>query len=131
VKLLLKSLIVWLLLLAVPFQGFAAATMLSCAPVHAMQAAGHAQHDQHAMHDQHAQHAQHDQHANDAKAQADHAGGKCDACAACCIGAAIAPSAAAAMPLESRRFAAIALPIAFVAAVDLALPERPPQAALA
>jgi hypothetical protein len=144
VKILVKSLIVWLLLLAVPFQGFASATMLFCAPMYtpatvvlasvaaapahdhqamlAMQAAG----DGH--HAQAAEATGHDP--ADPSSAGHHDGGKCNSCAACCFGASMAPSASARFPVEAQHFAAAPFAIGFVPAVEPALPERPPQASL-
>jgi hypothetical protein len=145
VKILVKSLIVWFLLLAVPFQGFASATMLFCAPLespasvtmsgstpapdhdHAVMLTGeHAQHDHHAQSD----HAleQHDSH--DASPANHHDGGKCNSCAACCFGASMGPSDSVRLPVETQQFTAVPFDTGFVPAVDLALPERPPQASL-
>lgn len=149
-KILVKSLIVWVLLLAVPFQGFASATMLFCAPMQsaallkpamAVAPAGMAMHDHQAMltmqlaaGDEQAQpgdgahmshlapthHAGHDGHHD----------GKCNACAACCFGAAMPPPAAVPVPVDTQQFAAAPFTTGFVPVVELALPERPPQASL-
>jgi hypothetical protein len=73
----LRIAVIWLLALAMPFQGVAAATMMLCGPVHE-DAAAH----EHASH--HAQ--QHDH------AASSHDGGeadttKCSVCASCCTSA--------------------------------------------
>ena len=133
-----RSLLVWLILLALPFQGIASAAMLSCAhgmmqaaaPVaaampamqHGASAAdGHC----HSEADQTASAASH----HDGEAH-DH-DGRCSACADCCIGALLAP--APALPATPPDAPAIAHQAAAgrLAAVDLALPERPPRFALA
>lgn len=123
-KTLLKSFIVWLMLVAIPFQGFAAAGMLTRAPapVVAAMAPGHCA-EMAALHDDgSAQHgsAHH------------HTSGKCTACASCCFGAVMAP------PVPTVRMPGAApAPAPFhcaddpVAKVDLALPERPPKTSLA
>lgn len=114
-----RSALMWLLFLALPFQGLAAATMLGCGPVHERMAAtanAHAAAHSHAG--DHAHRHAGDTHA-DADAHAGHgaqaAGGsddavahhlgplgklKCSACAACCVGAALptAEVAVAAVP---------------------------------
>lgn len=140
VKTLLKSLIVWLMLLAIPFQGFASATMLVCAPMDsapqlaAMATAPVVMH--HA--DADAAVAGHQHHAADATnaAAADeaaahhHAGGKCNSCATCCFGAIMAPSSASRIPPEVQHFAFLSFAADRIASVDLAHPERPPQASL-
>lgn len=151
---LLRSLVVWLMLLAMPFQGYASATMLSCAPsahdaamtmpaamagVHdhaAMMAAldqtmhepithDHAAHDP-VLHDHVLHdHVMHD-HAGDGAGHHDH--GKCGNCAACCAGAVLASTAIIALPPE---LGGVSGPLSyytdFLPAVDLAHPERPPQ----
>jgi hypothetical protein len=138
VKVLLKSLLVWLMLLAVPLQGYASATSFLCAPLGtapqrpapqldhpAMSAAQHADH----MHTVAVDTSEH--HADTDKASASHhAGGKCSACSACCSGAAMAASQAARMPVQTQQFTVAPFDPGSVPAVDLALPERPPQALL-
>lgn len=135
-NILLKSLVVWLMLVALPFQGFASASMLLCAPMQppamatssvAMTAMGH---DHHAM-----MMAQAMEHASAAPADGHdaahhHDGGKCNTCASCCFGAAMAPAGVAPLPAESPQLTAFHFEPGHVARVDLALPERPPQTAL-
>jgi len=136
VNTLLRSLIVWLVLLAVPFQGFASAAMSGCASGHAAPASppapAPASHHAHAMtqaasgHD-HAAMMQ----ASDARADADaaHHGGahKCSACSACSIGAAMAPGAAPALAVHAAPALSIPFADGHMPSVDLALPERPPR----
>lgn len=146
VKILMKSLIVWFLLLAVPFQGFASATMLFCAPMQPTasapsSAASPQHHDHHAMLE--SQHAGHDHrqmsHADAATAQdadhastaADHSGSKCNSCAACCFGASMPPSVTIRIAVDAQHVTAVPATTGFIPAVELALPERPPQASLA
>jgi hypothetical protein len=85
----------WLLLLAIPLQGLAAASMLYCDPApkaaqaHQLQSAHEHGHDAHAMSASPHDHAKHDHVASDAGQQ--HAGAssatdgdhKCSLCAAC------------------------------------------------
>lgn len=120
---LLRSFVVWLMLLALPYQGYASAQMLLC--VVPAQASGHAMtmqmpsgpHDHAAML---AAQARHDDGAGT------HTTMKCSG-SACC---------AAAAPMLALQVADPALPLAsrvipfysdFLPAVDLAHPERPPQ----
>jgi len=111
------------MLVAIPFQGIASAAMLACAH-DAPQASAH--HDAasspcHDMQDETVQAAP-DGHDHDSS---------CSACAACNLGAAMAPATNVAPPppaLDST------LPVTVsgrLAAVDLALPERPPRPSLA
>lgn len=142
---LLRTLIVWLVLLAVPFQGFASAAMLGCAsghdmPAHAMPApavieTGPAMHGaEHAHHGAHAG-AAHTLAAPEAAGgthQMDHHGSaKCGACSACSIGAAMAPAPALALPVHAPPALSVPFAPGHVPAVDLALPERPPRPTLA
>jgi hypothetical protein len=130
----LRSLIVWLVLLAVPFQGFAAAAALPCAPatlavtVHAHQAPG-AMHDHGAM-----MHHGHGGHAAAASAHHDgpghHAGAKCGSCAACWVGAAMMP-AIAALGLQPASSATIPFAAGHLPAYHPSLPDRPPRSSLA
>jgi hypothetical protein len=131
VNAIVRTLIVWLTLLAVPFQGFASAAMLPCAPA-APAPALHAVHEHHHMHATTAQqrddvtHGHHD-HAGK------HAGhhSKCGNCAACCVGAAIAPPPMAVGSPNGAPERAIPFHAGHVPSVDLDLPERPPRIALA
>jgi hypothetical protein len=129
----LRRAFVWLLLLAIPFQGIASAGMLACthaAKQHSSVTAVSAPHGMAAGAD----------HCHDAGPQVtkatdhaptDHDQERCSACAACCIGAAMAgaPTIPAAPQTLSTRLieAATGRP----EAVDLALPERPPRFPLA
>ncbi|MDP3668123.1 MAG: hypothetical protein WA191_24345 [Telluria sp.] len=119
----LKALLVWFMLLAVPFQGFASATMLLCAPLPLpLSSAPGVQHGQHAG-------SAHQHHQAGAVAdQSDHhAGGKCGSCAECCIGALIAPSCLPSLPVAAPHYVAIPFDMGEVPSVDLAFPERPPR----
>jgi hypothetical protein len=144
VKLIHRSLLVWLLLLALPFQGFAAASMLARGP--SMSMSMHAQADSHAAapmavameaHGGHcAVHAwqagqQHAVHQHDAPQQNGHHGGKAGACADCCAGAAMAPAVLPTLVLAPPHFISIPFRAGHMPSVDPALPERPPRTALA
>ena len=127
----LNTLLVWLLLLAVPFQGFASATMLLCAPmtVQTVDAGMHAMpagHDHQAML---AAQAGSDDAAGSA-ATDHHATSKCNSCASCYLGAAMAPAHPAFFAVVPQPCTAQPVEPTFIAMVDLALPERPPQLSL-
>lgn len=136
-KTLAKSLFVWLLLLALPFQGFAAATMLPCAPMQpsaAMTTASMTMGSPHHDHQQMlaAQKAQQDggQHdAQDSTSGQHHDGKNCKSCSACCPGNLMATSLSVAV--LAPHFTAIPFKTGFVPVVEVALPERPPQTSLA
>ncbi|WP_374582813.1 hypothetical protein [Pseudoduganella sp.] len=113
----IRVIALWLMLVAVPFQGFAAASMQLCGvAMPAPQAGGH---------DHSAMTVQADSH-HDCSSSA-----KCASMGDCCLGAALAyatPRAATApQPGTRLRLAEPAPP----APVDLALPKRPPRAAFA
>jgi hypothetical protein len=129
VKTLLKSLIVWLMLLAIPFQGVASATMLVCAPIDSAPQRAAVASAVAGPHQHHAAHADAADKADKAAAH-HHAGGKCNSCATCCFGAIMAPSTASRVPAEVQHFAFISIEIDQIASVDLAHPERPPQTSL-
>lgn len=149
-KLLFRSMLVWLMLVALPFQGFASASMLLCAPMSpsAMlaQAAGRAQagagHDHAAMLAAGA--------AAQTQAQAEHGAphhglagaahqnqkqqdhqqhekSRCGTPAACCVGAALAPAMPDALPGLQSPSEAIPFHGAPQSSADLAAFERPPK----
>jgi hypothetical protein len=140
-KALLRTLLLWFLLAAVPFGGFASATMLRCGPASVPAAAPDGRHAMHgearqdhaaamlgarhgeAPHDHAAMLAA--QHGGDAGHHAGHA--KCASTGACCIGAPLAPALPAAPPLQDGRCATVPFVPAEPAAVDLAGLERPPK----
>ncbi|GGE89182.1 hypothetical protein [Massilia psychrophila] len=143
-KNLFNSVLVWCMLLAVPLQGYAFATTLLCAPLgtasrtmgpHAPAPA----HDHQAMllavradiahaagADMSANHAE----TSDTASPNHDAGGQCNACSACCLGAAMAVAHTMRMPVEAQQLTVVPFDLLFTPAVDLALPERPPQASL-
>lgn len=126
---LLRSLVVWLMLLALPYQGYASAQMLLCvapaqAPARAVEMVMPSGPHDHAAMMAAAQAAHHD--GDDGASAHHHTSMKCSG-SACC---------AAAAPVLKLDLAAPALPLAsrlqsyysdFLPAVDLAHPERPPQ----
>jgi hypothetical protein len=124
VKTALRSLFVWLLLLALPFQGIAAARMLACveraAPA-AATAMAHADAAPCPMHiaaaDQHAGH----------EGQPDHPGHGGTSCPACCIGVAPAPAPLLPLALAPPDFIAVPFAAGHVTSTDPSLPERPPR----
>jgi hypothetical protein len=78
-----KIMLMWLLVLALPVQGLAAQRMLFCTPAQHAVVQVQAEHD-HTAH-MHAEHGQADATADAATtAQADASHGKCSACASCC-----------------------------------------------
>ncbi|UMR29020.1 hypothetical protein MJ904_18205 [Massilia sp. MB5] len=143
-KLLFRSMLVWLMLLALPFQGFASASMLLCAPMSppamlaqaatrvqadaghdhaAMLAAGGSADAQHAVQD----HSVHGQDPQDHQDHQDHDIGRCGTPAACCVGAALAPAMPDALPGLPSSSEAIPFHGAPQSSADLAAFERPPK----
>ena len=133
----MRRLAVWLLALAIPLQGLAAATMLHCTPLRAdaIAHAGHAHHGSSA-----AGHHAHEGAAADAQAASaaphDHGSGvtpsvhKCSACAACNVGVGL-PSTLAALPEPPAEPAAHPAPASVRTAFLTPGPDRPPRASAA
>lgn len=122
-KTIVRTLFVWLLLLAIPFQGFAAAAM-TCA--HGMGGAPAEQAARAPCHGQASQAPAHDA-GGDGHTQDK----KCGQCAACSMGTAIAPATPAAAPdCCPCSSCPCARPVA-IGTADPDLPERPPRAILA
>lgn len=130
---LLRALLVWLMLLAIPYQGFASATMMLCAGAGEAAAPAMAGGHDHAAMWAHAHdgspdgsvHGAQGSHASHGKAA--HDGMKCGAGAACCAAVMLAPAFALRLPLPDADSEAIPFSSGFLPAVDLAHPERPPQ----
>lgn len=119
-KSILRLLLVCFLLLALPFQAFASASMrLPAAPL--QQPPCHQQVAQASADGKHHAH----------KAVADHEKGKCGTCAACCVGAAMAPSLPVSPPLAPPSTVLIPFRAGHLPSVDPVLLERPPSTLLA
>ena len=136
---LLRTLTLWLVLLAVPFQGFASAAMLGCGvgnmghtmPAPSAPGDAGAEHAHHGMHGG-AHHAMSAPDAGDNQHSPQHHGNaKCGACSACSIGAAIVPAPVFALPVHAPPRLAAPFSAGLLPSVDLALPERPPRFILA
>jgi hypothetical protein len=137
---LLKAALAWILALALPMQGLAAATMLHCASSPAPQTVvqGHVDVNTHAHAGHHgvaaadADAAQHGA-AHSAQASgdtADNGGHQCSACAACVAGAALPSAVSVVLPVETAGAMLLAAaPREF--SVVLAGLERPPRSRLA
>ncbi len=133
---LLRTFIVWLLLLALPYQGYASAAMMLCAPaVPAAPATAQmtmpaGPHDHAAM--MAAMQDQKHEVSSDKSGHASHSHGgiKCGG-AACCVAGAPFMAQTLAVPALPAVSSAIPFYSEFPHAVDLAHPERPPQGNLA
>lgn len=137
----LRLLLVWLLMAAIPMQGFAAASMLFCgvggertqvqavAETHAHPESRHvhaaAQHD-HSSHD-YGMSDSHGSSATDAKNGAHDAGHKCSICAACCNSVAIIGInlVITAAPAPQAK---LAEPFVLILARATPVPDKPPRA---
>lgn len=137
-KSIVRSLLLCFLMLALPFQAFAAASMLprvaqTAAAVHAASAGElppcHQQmardHKASALKPVPAGDAHNGQHAGK------HDRAKCGSCAACCVGAAMASSLPAALALAPPATDSIPFRAGHLPSVDPVLPERPPSTRLA
>jgi hypothetical protein len=137
-KALFRSLLLWLLLLALPFQGVASASMLLCAPSGAaVQPASQAQampagHDHAAML---AAAKVHGPAADAVHGGADHdgasghaqGGAKCGTPGACCVGASLVADISVAVPPMPSSSQPVPFRARILPAVDLAGLERPPK----
>jgi hypothetical protein len=136
--------VMWLVALALPLQGLAAATMLSCGPGHHRMAAAQPvsapAHDRGAHDHASASHAHDaDQHeaATDPKDRDGTAAGemhqlakfKCSACAACCSATAL-PSSVITFDPQQHAADFDALPFAPSVQFQTGGPERPPRSSL-
>jgi hypothetical protein len=121
---LLRTVLVWLLLLALPYQGFASASML-CVPSAPAAPLMDGQHDHAAMMHEHAAMADTPAHSHsDGSA---HSPARCGGVAACCIGAALAPHIVLPPSLPPPPSELIPFHAVTPAPVDLAVPDRPPK----
>lgn len=117
--------LLWILIAALPLQGFAAALQASCGT-----SAHHAAADMVAPAQSHAQHdhqasAGHDDDAGDTAAK--HKQSSCSACAACCIGAIAPPSVSLASMAYSNAQSAVSSPAPLLTGVIPPGLERPPK----
>lgn len=140
----LKTLLLWLIVVALPIQATAAVIKASCGSAHhAMLTTMHEQdipvhehdHSVMAMHEHHA-HAAYD--GVDGMSAADIFSGQdiqehssCSACAACCVGAVAPPSAAVQTPEFTSFETAGVASATLIAGFIPASPERPPRFFLA
>jgi hypothetical protein len=133
VKAILKVMVVWITLLAVPLQGFASATMSLCAPP---AVAAQIDHDHASIADDidpsvahvHGDHAAADMQADDDHPPAHHHKAKCAACATCGACVSMAPSFVDVLPVPPLTSMTVPFDQQLLPSVDLALPERPPRA---
>jgi hypothetical protein len=146
----LRILLMWLVALAVPVQGFAAASMLGCGPGHhgttGAQAHAGPMHEHASGTSQHAHGVDLDgdssSHHPDASAAAAHGdtpeapaegksgAGSCSACASCCLAAALPATALSFEASSVADFIALSIPRS-PASFFTDGPERPPRLVLA
>ncbi|MBP6226147.1 MAG: hypothetical protein KA439_13875 [Rhizobacter sp.] len=119
----LRAVLMWVLLVALPFQGFAAASMLGCGPSHHPVSVAALQEVAPAASDHDHQHGAPGDHHHADKAS------KCSVCAACCV--------SAALPAASLVFAAMAtadVPSSLLSMGAVGFltggPDRPPRSFL-
>lgn len=123
-----RNALMWLLLFALPLQGYAAATMLHCGAGHQRTVAAAASNPVATHHHEAGQ-----AHAHTAVSDAtpaDLAKSKCSACAACCMGTALPAAALVFEPFEPAP-----APLSFVSTPAIGFvtdgPDRPPRLLLA
>ncbi|WP_156923841.1 hypothetical protein [Massilia alkalitolerans] len=134
---LLTTLLVWLLMAALPLHAVAASVSMSCAPV--QQHTGAAQLTDHGSHaaadDPHAHHGMHAMDSAGTAADGDSSDTKtgklshssCSACSAFCIGAVAPPSSSLSVPSFDGSEAVVAAPADLVAGFIPDGPQRPPR----
>lgn len=132
----LNTFLLWLLIAALPFQGFAAAVQASCATTahHASaQMTAPAQSD--AGHEHHASPAHHEDAASatgdaaeaEHSAVAKHQSSSCSACASCCVGASAPPCLSISSLAYGSSQAVVSSPAPLVTGFIPAGLERPPK----
>jgi hypothetical protein len=139
----LKTFVLWLLVAALPMQGYAASSMAGCGPSHERMVAAmvqpHSQSQSHAAHDGMSQHASASE-ADVADAVLDDPGAekfaelgqfKCSACAACCAAAALPAGDGSVTFPDHPPGTLMPVIVARVATLALDGPERPPRIFLA
>lgn len=134
----LKTLLLWLLLVALPFQGIAATMQTVCGPMEnngpkGITISAHVHHhDDEAMDLSHADTAHHGAAmksvtSSDPSPDAKHAHSACSMCASCCVGAVAPPSALNPNAAYSKSLPAVASPTPLVTGVVPRGLERPPK----
>jgi hypothetical protein len=138
----LKTLLLWLLIAALPVQGMAAVMKASCGPAHhgampTVTTVNEHHHDQHASHEhEHHDHAiaHSDSTASGSAMTTDqssaghqHENSSCSACAACCAGAVAPPSALLLAPVHGSSEAVLISPAPLVTGHIPDGLERPPR----
>ena len=126
----LKTFMLWLLLAALPLQGFAAAVQASCGPMAhhgssemVMQAESHNHEGDGAASASIVAAAK----SSGGLADAKHKSSFCSACATCCVGAVAPPSVSILTPVYSNSLPVIFSPVPLVAGFIPAGLERPPK----
>lgn len=134
-RLVVRCLLIWLMALAVPLQGMAAASLRHCLPAHERAQAGdaaHAEGHSHAV-QSHSHHPGDEAAAHDAgphKAADSFKAGKCSACAACCVALGLPEDAVQVPVVPADAFIArlgVTAPLSFVPGGL----DRPPRTHLA
>jgi hypothetical protein len=123
-----RLLLIWLIALALPAQGIAAATMQFCGPGHPsqMQWLGASAHDRHGDHGHATEHRGTGMHPGAPADLARHGKLKCSACAACCAATALPPSPLTVPVIEPAVARVTLMTSTYVGPVDAGL-ERPPK----
>ena len=136
---LIKLLAVWILVIALPMQGLAAATMMSCEQSHSHEAKSLAEGHNHAMHSGHDEGVSHettahesvaDNHATHHSSSTKHACSNCGTCTVCCSSTAIvATSLTLPLQFDSNKANLAYSASQFTSFISAGI-ERPPRSIL-
>jgi hypothetical protein len=128
-----RTLMIWMVALALPLQGYAAAAMVTCGPMHSRMASASEDHHDHdsSAHGHHSTDAGVNPAGEEPSSLARFLKFKCSACASCCTAAA-APSPVLPLPVVMQLHAeAIPFSGSFEHSVVSDALERPPRTPLA
>jgi len=125
-----KTFMLWLLLAALPLQGFAAAVQMSCGPMAhhgSSEMVIHAESHRHEGDSAASPSTEAAAKSSGSSADAKHKSSFCSACATCCVGAAAPPSISVLTPVYSSSLPVISSPAPLLAGFIPAGLERPPK----
>jgi hypothetical protein len=131
---LFHTVIIWLMLLAIPLQGFAAAAMPLCASVQPSSVSAPSDLSATTADNHASMHVDMHNHAHEMGGSSEHhsnlshhSDAKCGVCAACCVGAVMAPSIGVSLVVENTETDRFSSAFSFPRSIVLASLERPPQ----
>lgn len=123
----LKRLLIWMVLVCLPLQSYAAATMLYCEPAqHGATRMSHEGHMNGDMHQHHHDGAAKHSSSDDGSSSPQKSTGKCSACSACCLGTGLTAATVTTLLLTGSPVM-VSRPIDALASVTLEGLQRPPR----